>query len=332
MLRVDLWMLRQVWGNSHFDFASTSARGKSGGILCLWNSLVFCKSKILCNENYVVIDGLWTPDDIQIRWIVVYAPQNLSCKIALWSSLANLIADWDGILMMMGDFNEVREAGERYGSIFKEKQADLFNEFISNAFLIDVPLDGFNYTWTDKWGSKMSKLDRFLVSESFYETFHHISGVVLLKGTPDHRPILLRENVADYGPTPFRFFHSWLEMEGFHNFVISTWKNDGIMEVNGLISFKRKLQNLKSAIRKWVALKKADSYKLKKDYKEQVSSIDVKVDQGCASEEDLRIRQDASIALSELIRKDSLDLAQKSKIKWAIEGDENKILLFVNMN
>ncbi|GJV84453.1 RNA-directed DNA polymerase, eukaryota, reverse transcriptase zinc-binding domain protein [Tanacetum coccineum] len=26
MLRVDLWMIRQVWGNSHFDFASTFAR------------------------------------------------------------------------------------------------------------------------------------------------------------------------------------------------------------------------------------------------------------------------------------------------------------------
>ncbi|GJY36035.1 hypothetical protein Tco_0421413, partial [Tanacetum coccineum] len=69
-----------VWGNTHFDFASTSARGMSGGILCLWNCLVFRKSRILCNENYMVIDGLWTPDDIQIKWIVVYALQNLSCK------------------------------------------------------------------------------------------------------------------------------------------------------------------------------------------------------------------------------------------------------------
>ncbi|GKE70921.1 hypothetical protein Tco_1528993, partial [Tanacetum coccineum] len=32
---------------------------------------------------------------------------------------------------------------------------------------------------------------------------------------------------------------------------------------------------------------------------------------------------DASFALSDLIRKESQDLAQKAKIKWAIEGDEN---------
>ncbi|GKE61225.1 hypothetical protein Tco_1511592, partial [Tanacetum coccineum] len=54
-----------------------------------------------------------------------------------------------------------------------------------------------------------------------------------------------------------------------------------------------------------------------------ISSIDAKVDQGCASEDDLRIRKDASFALRDLNRKDSLDLTQKAKIKWAIEGDEN---------
>ncbi|GJZ44938.1 hypothetical protein Tco_0592534 [Tanacetum coccineum] len=55
-------------------------------------------------------------------------------------------------------FNEVREAGERFGSIFNERQAKIFNEFITNASLIDIPLGGLNFTWTYKWGSKMSKL------------------------------------------------------------------------------------------------------------------------------------------------------------------------------
>ncbi|GJT36740.1 putative RNA-directed DNA polymerase, eukaryota, reverse transcriptase zinc-binding domain protein [Tanacetum coccineum] len=152
-----------VWGNSQFDFASISARGMLGEIICVWNNLVFRKSKILCNDNYVLVEGLWIPNDVRLMWIVVYAPQNLSTKIALWSSLVNIIGSWDGNLVMMGDFNEVRKAG------------------------------GFKFTWTDKWGTKMSKLDRFLVSESFYENFPHVMGVVLEKGIPDHRPILLKD-------------------------------------------------------------------------------------------------------------------------------------------
>ncbi|GKE02515.1 RNA-directed DNA polymerase, eukaryota [Tanacetum coccineum] len=128
----------KVWGNTHFDFASSSARGMSGGIICLWNNLVFSKLNIICNENYVVVDGFWKPDDINIKWINVYAPQSVSSKVVLWSSLSNLVSSWDGALVMMEDFNEVREAGERHGSVFNHRQEAFFNEFINDTSLIDI--------------------------------------------------------------------------------------------------------------------------------------------------------------------------------------------------
>ncbi|GJX00650.1 RNA-directed DNA polymerase, eukaryota, reverse transcriptase zinc-binding domain protein [Tanacetum coccineum] len=140
-----------------------------------------------------------TPKDVRIMWIVVYAPQNLFSKIALWSSLANIIANCNGIL-----------------------------------------------------GSKMSKLDRFLVSDNFLDVFPFATGVILEKGRPDHRLILLKESVVDYGPTLFRFFNYWLEMDGFHNLVTDKWNNDGDID-----------------------------------------------------------------------RREASDFAQKSRIKWALEGDEN---------
>nr|GEW24865.1 RNA-directed DNA polymerase, eukaryota, reverse transcriptase zinc-binding domain protein [Tanacetum cinerariifolium] len=68
----------------------------------------------------------------------------------LESSLLQLTVTWDGILVMMGDFNNVREAGDHYGSVFNDRQAKFFNEFIEGASLIDISLGGFNYTWTDK--------------------------------------------------------------------------------------------------------------------------------------------------------------------------------------
>ena len=97
MIHVDLWMLRQVWVNTHFDFTLMSVRGMSGGIICIWNNLVFCKSSIFCFENYVVVEGIWIPNNIKIMCIAVYAPQSLSSNIALWSSLATMIAKlgWD---------------------------------------------------------------------------------------------------------------------------------------------------------------------------------------------------------------------------------------------
>nr|GEU68392.1 hypothetical protein [Tanacetum cinerariifolium] len=259
----DLKVLRQVWGNNHFDFASTSARGMTGGIVCIWNDLVFKKSKILCNENYV---------DIEVN-------------------------NWDVISVTMGDFNEVREAGERFGSFYNDRQADLFNNFISNASLIDVPLGGYKFTWTDKWGSKMNKIDRFLVSELFYETFPNISGVILEKAISDHRPILIKDYVVDL--------------------------NDGIVEANDLISFKKKPQNLKRVIREWVALQRSISLTLKKDHLRRLFSVDTKFDQGLASKMDLCDRCESIRILGDLDKWEASDITQKSRTKWALEGDEN---------
>lgn len=239
-MHLDIWLVRQVWGNTFFDIASSSARRRSGGILCIWNKLVYKKSKVLCCDNYVVVEGVWMPMNTPLMFVSVYAPQSLSDKRLLWSSLLDIIQRWDAAIVLMGDFNEVREQAERFGSVFNQRQADYFNEFILDVDLVDIPLGGYSFTWTDKLASKMSKLDRFLVSESFLDVFHEIAAVILEKFLPDHRPILLKEKVTDYGPTPFRFFNSWLDMEGFNELVAETWQNDGIVEFNGMVNFKKK--------------------------------------------------------------------------------------------
>ncbi|GJY87422.1 RNA-directed DNA polymerase, eukaryota, partial [Tanacetum coccineum] len=291
--RLDLWAVRQVWGNNYFDVAQSSAR------------------------------GTWIQSGHQIMFVTVYAPQDMASKQVLWLTLSSLISDWNDRVIVMGDFNEVRNATERFGSVFIERQADIFNLFIKNLNLLDVPLGGFKFTWTNKWATKMSKLDRFLVSECFHDAYPNITGLILEKGIPDHRPILLKESVFDYGPTPFRFYHSWLDIEGFQDMVINTWKSYDSGECDGMVSFKKKLQNLKQVIRAWNSTKKLSDNVLKQEHESILSLIDSKVDKGIATAEDLNARLHSTKILSDLERKDASDIAQKAKIKWAIEGDEN---------
>ncbi|GJY77297.1 putative RNA-directed DNA polymerase, eukaryota, reverse transcriptase zinc-binding domain protein [Tanacetum coccineum] len=260
---------------------------------------------------------------VGINLFVRVAPQDMASKQVLWLTLSSLISDWNDRVIVMGDFNEVRNATERFGSVFIERQADIFNLFIKNLNLLDVPLGGFKFTWTDKWATKMSKLDRFLVSECFHDAYPNITGLVLEKGIQDHRPILLKESVFDYGPTPFRFYHSWLDIEGFQDMVINTWKSYDSGECDGMVSFKKKLQNLKQVIRAWNSTKKLSDNVLKQEHESILSLIDSKVDKGIATAEDLNARLHSTKILSDLERKDASDIAQKAKIKWAIEGDEN---------
>ncbi|GJT23560.1 putative RNA-directed DNA polymerase, eukaryota, reverse transcriptase zinc-binding domain protein [Tanacetum coccineum] len=95
----------------------------------------------------------------------------------------------------------------------------------------------------------MSKLDRFLIFESFHEVFPNVTGVVLEKGIPDHRPILLKEF--------------------------------------------------------------------------ELSSIDAKINQGSALEEDFIHRRDSIKIIGDIERLKDKDIAQKAKVKWAIEDPHN---------
>ncbi|GJV54696.1 RNA-directed DNA polymerase, eukaryota [Tanacetum coccineum] len=107
--------------------------------------------------------------------------------------------------------------------------------------LIDLPLEGYSFTWAHKSASKMSKLDRFLISEGLLALFPSISALCLDKHLSDHRPILLRELNVDYGPMPFRFFHSWSSYKGFDKMVEDSWKNSVYNQKSN--EHKRNIQN-----------------------------------------------------------------------------------------
>ncbi|GJT29361.1 hypothetical protein Tco_0909636 [Tanacetum coccineum] len=49
------------------------------------------------------------------------------------------------------------------------KDADNFNSFIENSGLTDLSLGGGLFTWMNKFGTKLSKLDQFLISEESIE-------------------------------------------------------------------------------------------------------------------------------------------------------------------
>nr|GEU80083.1 RNA-directed DNA polymerase, eukaryota [Tanacetum cinerariifolium] len=94
-----------------------------------------------------------------------------------------------------------------------------FNHFISSSGLLEVKMEGYSFTWLHPSATKMSKLDRFLVSEGIILTFPAITAVYLDHHLSDHRPIILNEIHTDFGPNPFWIFHSWRKRDGFDAMV-----------------------------------------------------------------------------------------------------------------
>ncbi|GJT52692.1 RNA-directed DNA polymerase, eukaryota [Tanacetum coccineum] len=221
--------------------------------------------------------------------LVVYAPHDVRDKRMLWDYLTHVTNQWDGEVVMMEE----------------------------------VPLGGSAYTWCHKSATKMSKLDRFLVSENLLNTFPNINVITLDQYLSDYRPILLREALYDYGPIPFRFFHYWLEADGLDNFVIDSWNGAPGDGSNAIRNFLCKLKFLKLRIRGWYADYRNNTKGVFVKFKEELRVLDEAIDKGNGSDEIVTKRLEVLNKLQHASKVQASEVAQKAKIKWSVEGDEN---------
>ncbi|XP_071714939.1 uncharacterized protein [Rutidosis leptorrhynchoides] len=318
MVHLDFFRLKTMWGNMTFDFACSLSRGRSGGIVSIWDPSFFCRERIWCDDHYVIVKGRVSGLVDPFFLVNVYGPQDIRDKAHLWDFLVDFRSQHTGSYIMFGDFNEVREEADRFGSHFNHVGASLFNCFIANAGLVELPLANRRYSWMNKTGMKMSSLDRFFVSQEVNLSIPDLSVEAFNRGWSDHIPLFLRVDRKDFGHIPFKVFNSWLYRDGFKDFVDTAWKehdmNMGLFE---------KMKRLKRKIKAWVVANRSNDKSRLHLLKERINEIECKMENSCASLEELDERTKSFVEVEEISQLDDLDIQQKSRIKWDIEGDEN---------
>ncbi|GKC40667.1 RNA-directed DNA polymerase, eukaryota [Tanacetum coccineum] len=197
--------------------------------------------------------------------------------------LSDFIANHEGKFVLFDDFNEVRDESERHDTEFDRNQAQIFNTFIDHAGLFDILIGGRMFTWMNKAGTKMSKLDRFLVSHSIIDSSPDLKVTALPRGWSDHTPIMLHFEKDDYGPIPFKFL-----IRGFNVAALT------IVDTSRLLQIKSKLL-----------------------------FIDDKIDSGTALEEEKVDRLNLLKEREDIQKLEDMDTVQKARIKWGCEGDDN---------
>ncbi|GJW71742.1 RNA-directed DNA polymerase, eukaryota [Tanacetum coccineum] len=248
-----------------------------------------------------MVRGVWRLTGQDLLMIAVYAQHDFKDKQLLWNYLTREISKWKGEVVILGDFNEVRYKSDRFGSVFNVQGANIFNSFITNAELVGVSLGGSSFTWCHKSATKMSKLDRFLVSESLLSTWPNITAVTLERYLSDHRPILLR----------------------FSKIVEDAWRECPRDESNAMINMMGKLKYLKTKIREWNKTNMLCVKNVKAKYKVDLEDVEAIIDNGNGNEEVVNKRAEIVNNLQSIDKLHSLETAQKVKVKWSVEGDEN---------
>ncbi|GKC56428.1 hypothetical protein Tco_1084026 [Tanacetum coccineum] len=101
------------------------------------------------------------------------------------------------------------------------------------------------FTLMNEAGTKMSKLNRFLILESVSDSILDPCVTVLDWLWLDHNLVMFHVSKVDYRPIPFKFFHSWLHRNNLDEVIKSGY-------LNALdSSFHSKLKSLKQCVKEW---------------------------------------------------------------------------------
>lgn len=127
----------------------------------------------------------------------------------------------------------------------------LFNDAISSLGLVELPLYGRRYTWTNKQSSPLlERLDWFFTSSSWITHYPETSVSTLVMQTSDHWPC----NITIFTSIPkgkiFRFENYWLQHPSFLQTAQQGWQ-DPTNQTNKAKAITAKCKNLRKALRSW---------------------------------------------------------------------------------
>ncbi|CAN1302573.1 hypothetical protein LINPERPRIM_LOCUS25527 [Linum perenne] len=310
-------------GGSHWGWSFKPSVGATDGIITCWDESLFTLEaewigtasvvNVLCNRT----DGF--------RWLLinVYGPCGHADKLPFLNELKYFVNWWHLPSMVLGDFNLVRSPSQVVGNQRSRTEMSWFNDWIEELMLVDLPLRGANFTWSNLQARpSLSKIDHVLVSVEWEE---HYPGCIL-KGLPrccsDHRPIVVECLDVPRIKRPWRFENMWLLHQDFNSFLTEFWNfysGQGIC----LSTLAKKLKILKAELKRW----NIETFKwLDTEITlglGMVKELDRKEEEGPFLEEDRIQRMGIKCRLDWFWKLKEVSWKQKSKETWLRLGDRN---------
>ncbi|XP_071705014.1 uncharacterized protein [Rutidosis leptorrhynchoides] len=188
--------------------------------------------------------------------------------------------------------------------------------------LIEIDISGKKFTRISDDGMKFSKLDRFLVDNSFLGLWDDLLVIALDRHLSNHCPLILRDKVIDYGPKPFKVFDEWFNYEEVDKVIMEAWK----VPIRGSKkdrNFRDRLKNVKFALREWSTSKFGGLDREIDDLNKEVLEWELKAEANNITNSEREKWLDCRRRWGEKTKTKANMLKQKARLKWTLEGDEN---------
>jgi hypothetical protein len=142
------------------------------------------------------------------KWILtnIYAPCTPDGKLNFLRWFRNIQMTDDCLWIVLGDFNLIRQPDNRNKPGGDSSLMHAFNEAISNLGLLELPLSGQQFTWTNSQQNPLlERLHWFFVSQSWSLEFPASWVRTLSRDTSDHVPCAVSFKTKVLKAQIFRF-------------------------------------------------------------------------------------------------------------------------------
>ncbi|XP_073355017.1 uncharacterized protein [Aegilops tauschii subsp. strangulata] len=235
-----------------FDkFAFAPSMGASGGIITIWNSSLFVGTLWFTDSFAVGVSFVSTQSNEAWNLVNVYGP----CSGERWADFSSWLFDlnipsnenW----LLLGDFNFIRSTANRNKPGGDAADMLLFNEIIHAQSLMELPVKGRSYTWSNMQDDPLlEQLDWFFSSSNWTTVFPNTMVLPLGKPVSDHIPCVVTIESKIPKSKLFRFENYWVNHEGFSDIVQRSWSKP-CHAPNSAALICKKMKNLRYELKLW---------------------------------------------------------------------------------
>lgn len=167
---------------------------------------MFTGKVISQNYFHITIEFISNLDNSSWFLTNVYGPNSAEDKLEFTTWLQNLNINQSKLWMILGDFNYIRGPDNRNKPGGDTNSMMTFNNIIINLDLVEIPLKGRSFTWSNQQESPLlEKLDWIFTSSHWTTTFPGTLAFPLARITSDHVPIKVQMDSNIPKSNIFRF-------------------------------------------------------------------------------------------------------------------------------
>lgn len=234
-----------------FDkFVYSPSRGTSGGVFVGWNSAVFDGQIVVQTDHAIVLNMKACVNADSLNLVNVYGPSSGLERDVFVQWLNDLDIDANDNWIVMGDFNFYRSLENRNKPGGDINDIFIFNEIISNLGLLEVPLNGRNYTWSNMQDNPLlEQLDWVFISPAWSINFPFTQALALAKHISDHASLKIQIQTSVPRANVFRFENFWVKHDGFSQQVLNAWHS--VQNDDNALAISAKFKQLRRNLKCW---------------------------------------------------------------------------------